>query len=1188
MVRMPSKRLFAIMLWTGALIAFVLAVWLVGPLIAIAGHVPLESVFARCSVIAVGIALLGVRVLISSGALASLSEALRTRRAARKSPEQSSPNLQAIAADGLVRQALAILRTARLRSNHTWLGRLGKAYVYELPWCVLLGSQGVGKTTAIRNAGIPYSTSLNAGNGEPSSLAGFECLVTEAAVLVDPVGPSRDLGELDHLDRERFDHLLKALTKHRGRRPLDGVVAMISAADLVDENPAQATGCAQLLRERLHALRDRTGQRLPVYVVITQCDRIQGFVDFFDQLTKEERESVWGFTLPWPAAASADDRLATIVAGLTQLARRLNERLVERLQAERQVSRRCLIYGFPSAWQRMQDRSVDFLRELCATLPVNDDVWLRGVYFVSAQQQAICEPPSDTDGAQAAPVIEAAGSSGRSFFLTRLLREVVFAEGHMVGTRPQWERRRRQLRLAVAATCIVAILGGVSAWSVSYRANRDYVQSVANNVALVGRSIADVSARGAAQPADLLPLLRDVRSVASPFGGYDLRSWTMRFGLYQGAELQAHGQSAYTRLLQDALLPSVIRRIESLIAVGPGQSPELHYEAVKAYVMLHDPARLNRRDLRSFIAADWQSALPAALTSEQRRELDGHLERLLALDALVAPFPSDTRLLASAREAIARVPLAERIYGRLRRQGLGAEFPEFSVARAAGPAARLVFKRASGTSIDRGVPGLFSFTAYHKAFRTTADTLARRLADEEAWVLGLDGSKHAAAAAARRDTVADEVRRLYLEDYYRHWRAFVDDLRISTGNGLDANIQAARVLSSATESPLPPLIRAILREVTLAAAIEGDKTLVDRGRETIDRGREEMSKLFGARSAAVAPAAPGSLAEQLVDQRFDELRRLVSSNAPGQPTPLEETLRSIGDLYGLLLSQQAALKNRIPPPPTDVPRRLAADASRLPEPIRTMLLALASAGAQEVQLQAVAAVSDAVRSELLDFCQRAVDQRYPFVRSAPGSLDATPEDFAALFAPGGKFDEVFQKTLAPFVDTAARPWRFKAGDAPNPIRSAALPQFQRAAVIREVFFRNGSRMPNVRLELRPLEMDATITHFTLDVDGQLVRYSHGPQVTQSVQWPGSGSRRMVRVAVQPPAASGVSALNFEGPWALFRLFDAMQVEAGRAPEKFTVTFNIEGRRARFEVLAASVLNPFRLPELADFRCPRGL
>jgi type VI secretion system protein ImpL len=65
-------------------------------------------------------------------------------------------------------------------------------------------------------------------------------------------------------------------------------------------------------------------------------------------------------------------------------------------------------------------------------------------------------------------------------------------------------------------------------------------------------------------------------------------------------------------------------------------------------------------------------------------------------------------------------------------------------------------------------------------------------------------------------------------------------------------------------------------------------------------------------------------------------------------------------------------------------------------------------------------------------------------------------------------------------------------------------------------------------------------------------------------------------------------LTFEGPWALFRLFERFEVQPGAQPEKFSVLLNLEGRRARLDVTAASVFNPFRLREISQFRCPGAM
>jgi type VI secretion system protein ImpL len=258
----------------------------------------------------------------------------------------------------------------------------------------------------------------------------------------------------------------------------------------------------------------------------------------------------------------------------------------------------------------------------------------------------------------------------------------------------------------------------------------------------------------------------------------------------------------------------------------------------------------------------------------------------------------------------------------------------------------------------------------------------------------------------------------------------------------------------------------------------------------------------------------------------------------------------------------------------------------MPEPVRSMMDSLSQGSAQVAQLLVRQNLAQEVRSQVGEFCQQAVAGRYPLDRGS--SRDATPADFAMVFGPGGKIDQVFQQKLAPYVDTAARPWKFRAVEGvPLGVDNGTLPQFQRAQAIRETFFPSGSTA-SLKLQFKPVEMEATLKQFILDVDGQVVQYDHGPQVPTTVQWPGPRGTTQVRVQVSPPGSGNTFGAVFEGPWALLRLFDRVKIEPTNVPERFRATFDVDGRKAVFEVTANSVRNPFRLRELNEFACPAGL
>ena len=402
-------------------------------------------------------------------------------------------------------------------------------------------------------------------------------------------------------------------------------------------------------------------------------------------------------------------------------------------------------------------------------------------------------------------------------------------------------------------------------------------------------------------------------------------------------------------------------------------------------------------------------------------------------------------------------------------------------------------------------------------------------------------------------------------------------------SSLAQSIQMARLLS-APDSPLPPLMKGMSRETTLLAT--SGRNVIEKGTDSatdaLKKGRKALSDLIAQKKVDNT----GPRIEAIVDDRFTGLRQFVTAPEGGGKAPIDDTIALIGEVHVLLNAVDTAIKGGAAPPASPVPNKAKAEAARLPEPVRGMLENLSQGSAQISQLLVRQNLAQEVRSQVGEFCQQAVAGRYPLDRGS--ARDTTPADFAQLFGPGGRMDQVFQQKLAPYVDTTARPWRFRAVEGvPLGTDNGTLPQFQRAQAIRETFFPAGNA-PSLRLQFKPVDMDPSLKQFILDVDGQIVRYDHGPQVPTMVQWPGPRGTSQVRVEVSPPGPGSTFGAVYEGPWALMRLFERVKIEPGEAPERFRATFDVDGRKAVFEITASSVRNPFRLRELGEFSCPAGL
>ena len=1179
------------------LLALSLVIWIVGPLVAIGNWRPLESTTARLVFIGLIVLLIVLRQVWKLVASRKKNDKVVNQLIAPAATETAG-DAELKTLNERFTKALQTLKTAQFEQpqggiSGLWSGlssRVGKRYLYELPWYVIIGAPGSGKTTALVNSGLNFPLAATSGEHSIKGVGGTrncDWWFTDQAVLIDTAGRYTTQDSHKDTDAKAWSGFLDLLKRSRPRQPLNGVLVTVSVTDLLTQSAAERAQHAATVRARLQELHQHLGMRFPIYLLVTKTDLLSGFMETLGDVDKDTRAAPWGFTFRLDKQQRTD--LSAFSTEFDALEKRLTDGLIGKLQLERDAGRRARIYGFPQQFEALKGLLKDYLEQVFSPSQFEAHPLLRGVYFVSGTQEGT---PIDRMLGRIArtyrlerTVVPPNQSSGKSYFLQRLLKEVVFSESGLAGTDLKWERRRGFLALGAYVAIGLVSAAILTAWGISYFGNQRYVDKVGASAEEVKKLVQATPNRNSPDVLVLLPALEATRDLARASIG-DSVPWSLGFGLYQGKKLDAASQQAYRRMLIDAVLPRIALGIEEQLKTG-NDNPELQYEALKAYIMLYDPERFDPKALKLYVTAEWELTLPRSVTTEQRAALESHLDALLAEGAVVSPLPEDKNLVAQTRARLVATPLTERIYRRMKRQGLGAEFPDFTVVSKAGPGAPLVFTRGSGQPLTKGVPGFFSHDGYHKGFQREVERVSGQLADEESWVLGVTDSNRQNALKNMdiKLQLNDEVRRLYLTEYAKTWEEFIADIKMVKTSNLAQAVQMARVLS-APDNPLVPLLKAMSRETTLRQGKDVVGTVEAKARDALQKSRDDLMRLLGNRGG-IQPVEPGQAIESIVDDRFIGLRQMVSSPDGKLPAPVDGTIALINEVYTLLIAADTAVKGGNVPPPSEVPNKVKAEASRLPEPVRSLLNTLSVSGTSAALEITRSNLGQAINAEIGEFCRQAVAGRYPFARGS--QRDATPEDFARLFAPGGLFDTFFQKNLVNFVDTSTKPWKFKSVDgASMGTDSSTLLQFQHAAMIRETFFRGGGNQISVRLDFKPIEMDATITQFILDVDGQLVKYAHGPQIPATVQWPGPRGSSQVRVQITPVSASGASGLVTDGPWALFKIFDKQQIEPAGGPERWKATFNVDGRRAQFLVTTSSVRNPFRLPELEQFSCPGKL
>ncbi|MFY9459022.1 MAG: type VI secretion system membrane subunit TssM [Aquabacterium commune] len=1161
-------------------------VWWVGPLIGIGDKRPLEGTGVRLAVIGVLLALLLLRIVLGLWARKRANTALLEGMA--QGP--SAADREADKLNERFAQAIEMLKSSG--EGKRSLFQRGQ-YLYELPWYVFIGAPGSGKTTALMNAGLTFPLAEKMGQASVKGVGGTrhcDWWFTDQAVLIDTAG-RYTLQESDaEVDGAAWKTFLGLLKKARPRRPLNGVMLTVNVQDLLQQSPADRREHAAKLRARIQELHTELGVRPPVYVLVTKVDLLAGFNESFGGLAKDERDQVWGFTFPHDPEGR-DEPLQGFGSEFAALEKRVRDRLLERMESEGDVLRRAAIFAFPQQFAGLKGLLGGFLESVFGEGgDLEERPVLRGVYFTSGTQEGtpidrVLGTLARTFGVERRLNAPAA-ARGKSFFLHRLLKHVVFAEQGLVGENRLVEARRRRWRALGLAGLAVLSMVLVAGWALSFVNNKRYVAEVAERLPELKKTVATLPPAANGDVTPLPGVLGAVRDAARP-SAFPLNDVPLShgFGLFQGDKLDAGAQQAYHRLLDRAMMPRLARRLEERLRAVNQNNLELAYEALKGYLMLYTPDQFDPVALKAWIGLDWDVNLDRVITPEQREALDRDLDATLARGAPQPSVPMDKELVAQVRDMLKAYPLEYRVFSRLKRQNVADDLPGFSVAAAGGPNAARVFVRASGQPLTQGISPLFTREGYHNAFKGAVDKVVKQLAKEEGWVLGTRSSGLGSVQEqlqGRDSDMALRVRRLYLEEYIKVWDAYLADVRLAPMGNISQSLVIAQVLA-APDSPLSAYLRGVARETQLvqqAKAAPAAGTVADQLARQAERSKREMAALGGGEAARPSGTAAGPI-EQMVDDHFAHIHRLVE----GKPAPLDEVLKLFNEVYVQLSAVDAAQKSKTAPPAGGGGGGAAAAkaaAGLQPEPIKSMLTALAEAGDSQSRVAERQGLTAELKP-ITEFCARAIAGRYPF---APGSkADVLPDDFAQMFGVGGMVDDFYNRRLASLVDTGVSPWAFRPlPDGSKPGGGAALADFQRAARIKEVFFRGGGKVPAFRVDIRALELADGLKELDIDIDGQVLKFVPGNTAAVTVNWPPARLASQVKVSTQPAG----SPLLFEGSWALFRLFDRFEVQPSAQPERFQVVMNLDGRKARLEVIASSAFNPFRLREVQQFRCPAAL
>lgn len=1080
--------------------------------------------------------------------------------------------------------AIDFLKKSRLAD-----GRSGSNALYVLPWYMVIGPSEAGKTTTILNSGLEFPL------GEIPGVAGTrncDWFFSNVAIFVDTAG--RYVSEEE--SKEEWLAFLDMLRQNRKRKPLNGVFVVVSLADLLTADPRGIEDRARTIRRRIDELIIRLQVRFPVYLLFSKTDLLNGFVEFFEDLSRRQEEQIWGYTFPADAEETAslrnvlEEQFQALVEVLVKLR---TSRLINPMKRED----RRKVYLFPQEFAAIKESLIAFITKLFQHNPYQESPIFRGFYFISGTQkgsplQRVINALAEQFSLPPAPAEQASSERTiRAFFIKELFEKVVVQEHELAGLTRAAKSRESWLRRGL-------VFGGLGIMALvtlltfsAYNNQTQRLQSVYQAAVKVNGIRWDASA-------SLRKSMTAMEEMRLALSATEQRAHGLSFtslGLRRDDEVLPSLEKQYMHnvkgFVNNYLYQSFERSLRSF-SQGADLPRETVFNYFHAYLLLGSKVALlngeTRQNEASFLMEQMNRSLDEQFFNnhimqesdvlELRPLAQRQVQRFIAILGRMPQeaFANDVQLIKSIGSKIVQRPSIDITYTNIK-QKASFRYKPFSLED------RLP-QCVEYFDVLGSVPGFLTINEWNENVQKEIDAESAN-PTKDIQIFGIEADQ---LPQEMRDpkVLKEGLENCYFRDYIDTWQQYLSGLQYGAFSDLAAASRQLRKLSSVQDSPLLKFLKEACRQTTFD----------DMGFIRDNLTKAKMAKPGGkAVSAELAEAVSN---RHPVDRAFKTLHDIVGAsdqeNAGDKLLAVFRHYAAISaELDGLAQDQSRSLEyvakvldqsgGAIPSALMDI-RATLGDLDPtwrkdwFEEPIRKAWVTVLNAAQRQLD--------ERWQMQLYAPFQRTLAVYYPFKATGP---DIPLVEFQTFFQPQSGVVALFlSNELKSFLRSDLTPKQF---DGLGLSMSAeAQKMLQRSKIIGNSIFKDVAMQ--LKFKLLPqlpeyINTNTKVEQVNLTIDGKEIRYSMGSTSWKDFEWPGAGVPGAGLSLYSQQA--GIKPKKFDGVWGWFRLLESAAIIPVTLSEmQIRWDFPIKGQQkvvVSFRLRTESLTSPFNDKTFFSFSVP---
>ncbi len=1051
-------------------------------------------------------------------------------------------------ADQRTRKRLELLlqrfRGAMTFLKKTTITKYGHAVsLNSLPWHLLIGPENAGKTNLLANAGVNYvlHKQFNQQSGIPSSET-CDWWVTKELSIIDVPGcylneitTGKSAQQTPIVSAVLWECLLRLIRKQRGKQGIDGLIIALPLPEMIYQKDAkQLQALLQQILTRVQEIKKYINSKMHCHIIVTKCDLLPGFSQFFAETGSDEINQAWGINLHSAKNDIATDELFTL--RFNALIKKLNEQLLWRMHQERNPQARPDIKDFPLQIEKMKECLLEFVKKISTNA---HQLTLQGVYLVSAlqppaTQQNILETSSHENNTtqRGVQLFSEPSTSSRAYFIKQViskgLHQVNIERGQTHVTTSWRLHASYAIAVALVGSCIYFLGKNFNAGLDKTRA----IQAELTNYQLAIQRTHDPDEH----LTKTLALLNTLEAEAQQTR--NLHSRLLHFLNYYSDQSLQRVALAYHDALQNILLPQIGNYLAAYLKFPVNNDPNTEYAVLAAYLMLSDPSKV---DTQTFFATVGK-ILPKTLSKEDRTQLVKHVA--LGLRSHSRPISLNETLITSTRNylrSMPPLPLSYTILNNMNQHqlsyginlGINASNTSIFHSRQSQP-------KLSALYLGKNLPTIIA-----------TDTMT---AAQEAlmgnWVLG-----NSAIVSRETTTVpalTDALREAYIKRYTSLWENLLASVQLSVPDDLE-KIDTMIVDLVSTHSPMLQLLKTI-HENTNFDAINNSSIKLSHLNSLMAKRNEAQNQLYQVFAGL-----------QNTHQYLQHI--LTASNEK------KAAFEAVS---------QRMQQSKVP----DALTQLRIIATNSPEPVQQWLETIVNQVWRILMHDASQYLDTSWQTKVVKPYQEDIADRYPFDKHS--DREVALHKFIAFFGNPGTLLNFYSKYLQALVDTSSPEWQWRSlDDHVMPFNRDILKQIQYSMRIHESFFPKGDNQFNFQFSLKPYEFDQQVASVRLNInDKQYVDDKTTLNNRHHLHWLNDHGIKVTSVQFTMDNQQTIIH-SYPGDWGLYKLI-SKSLENALTKKQMVLNLSINQHSVKYLLTTEGPSNPFLSLNLEHYHLPEHL